>query len=528
MPENLFTKSKPYVNSYWASSLDSRVEQQAAYSFPNSPTPDGNLSSDRANGFGEVPTRIKGAISGWGQPMNLSVVYDDVQKLQSAIRQAERGDTYQLTTLYRDLVLGDSHIQAEFSKRKLVVVGQAWSIQPIDKTNAEDVKAAEAIKLMMEGCENWDGALNHLMDATLWPVAVAEKIYEPAQPGDMFWKAGLRLKLKQLFPVNPVLFCYTLPYLAQGGSLLPAIPGMVPPSAVPVSRSDVSNPALDTVYDPDTWEPTLRFYRTFPNGMVDRSWKNIYAPDPIRHVVHRGNTFTGFWDNYGGPMRSLIFWWFLGIQGRDWWARNMDRYGSPFICVFANAQQSDTFRQIEAALGMAGKLNAAALPANARVEMKETNTSAMGEAFENFLQFRNDECSKVILGQSGSAGQKKGNPIGGDAQANVLAAVRDDIAMFDKKMMNTTLRKQVFEPFLRLNGLTGRAPNMFFGGISQKDLMMECQALSTLFTAGIRVKESSLPVLAEKAGYELEYAPDPKPPQDGRNKVNQPKPAKAE
>lgn len=472
-----------------------------------------NLATDRSEQFGAVPQTIKGSASGWSQPPNMSVVYNDIQKLQAAIRQAERGDTYVLTTLYRDLVLGDSHIQAEFAKRKMVVVGNAWSIQPIDKKNPEDVKAADVIKLMMEGCENWDGALNHLMDATLWPVAVTEKIYEPSQPGDRFWQAGLRWQLKQLYPVNPVLFCYTLPYLAQGGSLLPAIPGMVPPNTLPVTMAATDGNPLDTIYDPDSWEPTLRFYRTFPNGLIDRSWKNIYAPDPMRHLVHRGNAFTGFWDNYGGPMRSLLFWWFLGIQGRDWWARNMDRYGSPFIAVFANAQQSDTFKTIEASLGMAGKLNAAVLPSNARVEMKETNTSSMGDAFESFLSFRNDECSKIILGQSASAGHKKGGSgIGGDAGSNLQSKVRDDIAMFDKKMMNGTLRKQLFEPFLKMNGLTGRAPNMFFGGIDPKDMMTECQGLGTLFTAGgIRLTQDSLVVLGEKVGYTLEYAPEPKP-----------------
>ena len=36
-------------------------------------------------------------------------------------------------------------------------------------------------------------------------------------------------------------------------------------------------------------------------------------------------------DNWGGPMRSIIFWWLLGHMGRDWWARYLDKYGSPFV-----------------------------------------------------------------------------------------------------------------------------------------------------------------------------------------------------
>lgn len=488
---------------------------------PVVPVPD--LATSRANPYGDIPTVIKGSISGWGQPPNMSTVFDDVQKLQAAIRSAERGDTYLLFTLFRDLVLGDSHIQAEFSKRKMVVTGQASSIQPIDKKNAEDVKAAEAIKLMIECCDNWDEALNHMMDAALWPVSVMEKIFEPTVPGDLLWKNGIRWRLKQLYPVNPVLFCYTLPYLAQGGSLLPPIPGAISPNGVPLSMigSHPDGTYLDTVYDPDSWEPTLRFYRTFPNGMIDRSWKNIYAPDPMRHLVHRGSCYSGNWDNYGGPMRSLIFWWFLGIQGRDWWSRQMDRYGSPFICIFANMQQSDTARAIESALGQVGKFNGAAFPTGARVEMKETNTSSMGQAFEAFLQFRNDECSKIILGQTASAGHKKGNGLGGDAGSNLQSEVRDDIAMYDKKRIGNTARNQIFKQFLAINGFTGRAPNMFFGGISDKELQLKGQGLATFFTAGLRVKETSLPTLSEQIGYELEYVPDPKP----QNNDNQRQPA---
>lgn len=475
-----------------------------------------NLSTNRAQPFGAIPETIKGSISGWGQPPNMSVPYNDVQKLQAAIRQAERGDTYVLTTLFRDIILGDSHIQAEFAKRKYVVVGQPWSIQPIDKEDADDVAAAEAIKLMIEYCDNWDNALNHMMDATIWPVSVSEKIFEPTRPGDRLWQKGLRWKLKKLAPVNPVLFCYTLPYLAQGGSLLPALPGVipfnVPPNSVQLPLVSNTDHPGDTIYDPDSWEPTLRFYRTLPNGMPDRTWKNIYAPDPMRHLVHRGNAFTDFWDNYGGPFRSLIFIWFLKMQGRDWWARQMDRYGSPFIAVYANMQNPDIAREIQAALGMVGKLNAVALPNQSRVELKESNTAGMGEAFEMFIKFWNDEASKLILGQTASSGHSKGNPIGGDAGSNLQSEVRDDIAMFDKKMMNGTLRRQLFSEFLEINGLKGRAPNMFFGGLDQKDLMLEGQALATIFNAGgIRLTKDSLSVLGEKVGYELEYAPEPQP-----------------
>ena len=416
--------------------------------------------------FGEIPESIKARASGWSQPPNLSTVYTDVNKVQNMIRCAERGDTYQLTTFYRDMVLGDSHIQAEFAKRKMVVLGAAWSVQPIDKNNAEDVAACEAIKLMMEHCENWDLALSHMLDAVLWPVAVAEKIFEPVDKDSPLFSKGIRYRLKEIAPVNPALFCYKLPYIAQGGFALPSIPGSIAPNGLPMQLGIHADHPGDTIYDPDSWEPTIRFYRTFANGMIDFSWSNIYAPDRMRHIVHRGNTLGGVWDNFGGPMRSLLFWYIFGILGRDWWARSMERYGAPFIVVYANAQQSDTMRLVQDALGMAGKLNGLALPNSAKVELKETNVSGMADGFHKFLEFRNEEISKIVLGQTASASQKGGGGLGAGS-AQLHSEVRDDLALFDKKMLNNMLRKQIFRQFLDINGFKGRAPQLFFGGMDQ-------------------------------------------------------------
>lgn len=482
------------------------------------------ISSDQANPFGDIPTKIKGTMSGWGQPVNLSTIYTDVTKLQSAIRASERGDSYQLTTLYRDMVLGDSHIQAEFSKRKMIVTANAWSIKPAppltgnqEKASPEDQAACDAVKAMIDYCDNWDVAMEHLLDATLWPMACGEKIYERTKPGSPLWGMGIRWRLKEISPVNPALFCYKLPYIAQGGFAFPGIPGLIAQNGIPMAVQRNSDHLGDTIYDPDSWEPTVRFYRTFPNGMIDFSWANIYAPDPVRHVIHRGNTLGGIWDNYGGPMRCLIFLRFFRYQGMDWWARSMERYGAPFVVILANAQQSDTMKAIEASLGLAGKLNGLALNLGSKVELKETNTSGMAEGFHKFLEFANEEISKVILGQTASSSQKGGGGLG-QGSAQLHSEVRDDIALFDKKMLNGTLKRQVFEPFLKINGFQGRAPNMFFGGMDQGEIMVKAEGLQMLYNAGLRVAASGLDTLSEEVGLPMEYAPEGGMPNGTQNR----------
>src|SRR5437879_1344935 len=68
------------------------------------------------------------------EPVNISS-NATVQDIQTAIRQAENGDTTSLFRFYRDSLLGDEHIQGEMNKRKLAVIGQVTAVLPEEKDN---------------------------------------------------------------------------------------------------------------------------------------------------------------------------------------------------------------------------------------------------------------------------------------------------------------------------------------------------------------------------------------------------------
>src|SRR5687767_11559080 len=70
-----------------------------------------------------IPTRRKARPSGISEPANISTQLD-VQRIQSALRAAERGEWWMLVAIYRDMILGYSHLQAEWGKRKQAIVGQ--------------------------------------------------------------------------------------------------------------------------------------------------------------------------------------------------------------------------------------------------------------------------------------------------------------------------------------------------------------------------------------------------------------------
>jgi len=51
-------------------------------------------------------------------------------------------------------------------------------------------------------------------------------------------------------------------------------------------------------------------------------------PEPMRYITHRGHLMRTP-DNWGGPMRSLVWWFFLKVMDREWWVRFLDEFGTP-------------------------------------------------------------------------------------------------------------------------------------------------------------------------------------------------------
>jgi hypothetical protein len=452
-----------------------------------------------------IPAHLKARASGLSELANLSSGAD-VGKIQAAIRMAERGDTLQLFTLYRDIQAGGSHIQSEFGKRKMTVVGQPEAIFPFGGKDAtsDDITAAEAIKWMIANCDNWDMAMMHLLDGCMYPVAVSENIFEPTN------EMRLRYRLKCIDRVPYEVLCYKLPYLGTVGSLKGGIgPNgnrIYPsPGAIPVGPA-TGNDA--TVWNPDDWEPDLRFYRVFQNGMIDFSWANIYAPDPLRHIIHRGNFLMGSMrDNFGGPMRGCLFWNLFSMLGRDWFARFMDRYGSPMPVAYVDAQQKDTLAFLTQAFAEATKIGALMVDKRAKVELQQVQVQGAADGYAKFLDFCNGEISKIILGQTLSATTK--NTGLGSGIAALHSEVRDDIRQFDQKMLGETLRKTVFQRFLDFNGLRGRPPRIIWGGMSEIDQKMTADILSALGLAGLEPTDDAMGVLNERFGFTLQRKPEP-------------------
>jgi phage gp29-like protein len=373
----------------------------------------------------------------------------DVERVFSVTSAAEAGHVRELFTLYRDMIISDSHTQGEIAKRKLAVLGDRMTVHPWDKKQPTDKAAADAVETMIHECTSWRNACIHLLDGALWPVSVVEKVFKPSSGG---------YKLDALVPVPHYLLDYS-----SGRMMI----------------NDV-DPVSGTIL------PTSR------------------EPSPDRYIIHRGHLLSTP-DNWGGPMRSILYWWLLGTMSRDWWARFLDRYGSPFIVGHYPSGDDKSRNVLKAAFSFATKLGGLVVTDKTRVEIIQAASASTGDAYDKFITICNREKSKLILGQTLSADAQ---PTGlGSGLSTMQEGVRQDIRMWDAATLADTLRLQLFDQYMEINGMYGMTPTLTWGSVSTSELKGKADMLVSLKAAGYRLTDDELGILSEEIGMSLERDP---------------------
>ena len=463
---------------------------------------------------GAVPSRRINFLGPRFEPSNISA-RAKMGDVQNAIRQAENGDPTSLFRFYRDSLLGDDHISGEFDKRKLAVLGQPLTVLPEDKSNVDDVKAAAACLRAQSDCDNWDDGLKALLSSALWPVSVVENIYRPADARPVAFKMpgpassqganapasitfNLQYTLKRLEMVNPLLYCYRHAYLVGGVGL---------GTSTPIQQAqlgDINNRSTPGVgqtpwyaINLEDFEPFLRLWPIDDQGRIIYDASRASKLDPDRHIVHRGHLLTDQRDNWGGPMRSLLPWWLLRILGRDWFARFMERYGSPFPVGKTNAEDEQAVALLREAFEHSVKIGGLVIDENDSVELQEAAVSGGADGHEKFHNVCNNAISRRIVGQDLSASAKATGM--GSGVADMQANVREDIRLFDQSTLGGTCERQIFRNFLKFNGLPGRV-KVVWGGLSDDDAKTFADLLDTLSQSGWEPTDEAIPTLQERFG----------------------------
>jgi phage gp29-like protein len=367
--------------------------------------------------------------------------YMDAARVAYVLRCARGGSVTELFALFRDMIMADSHLQVELTKRKLAVIAESPRFTPDDKSLPQDVQSSDYCREILEELPSFLIACSHLMDSTLWPVALVEKVYR---------SNGSGFALDDLVPVPAYLLDFS--------------------------------------------EGRLMVRDTDPDGQPGGA---IHEPDPARYIIHRGHLLNTP-DNYGGPMRSLIYWQLGSAMDRDWWMRFLDRYGMPFIVgKFASGNEKDK-TILMAAFSAAKKIFGLAVSNSTAVEIIEASQSG-ADAFNKFHDICQREKSKLILGQTLSAQTDATGQ--GSGVADLQGDVREDFRRFDSVMLGRTLRSQLFSQMLSLAGQAGSSPKITWGSKSASELKAIADMLTSLATAGFEVDDFE--TLSDDIGYTL-------------------------
>lgn len=403
---------------------------------------------------GLIPTKTRIVVRGRQHAPAIAHTMD-VDAIHGILRAAEGGDCSRLFALYRDILASCSHMQAEFSKRKLGVLAEPLTLISADPKDPVQVKHNKEVETHLTERPNWIDFLSHLQDSILYPVSLAERLYcQSSRPG---W----RYEIGCLSPIPAIHLAWPL--------------------------GEFSIRATDE------------------HGNFTGSYTR---PQLREYVCHRSHLLSSVPDWWGGPMRSLVFWWFFATNDRDWWARFLDRFGSPFLEGRYDSSDERGRYELEAAFSAATKLFGIVVSDDAKLVMHQANTSQGGDAFQAFAEFANREISKLIIGQTSSADVQKSGGIG-DGQGESQADVREDIRRFDSTRLAHTIRTQVLIPLWALNGWDTPIPTVAFGAVSDDKAEITGELIESLFSAGIVLTDAGLATVSERLGLGLRFSASP-------------------
>lgn len=411
----------------------------------------------------------------------------DVQRIQNALRAAERGNVWLMNTLLRDMCATFPHLMSEWAKRKAVIVGQPITLMPADPESPTDKRACLLIREAIDHCRNWQDGLQHLLDATLYPISAAEKIFSPiglAERGK--FKHLKRYYLKEIAPISHMLECYEIPYQGFRSGL------------------GKGNPA--TQFNADDWESWLRFYKTEPSGAIDYNISDVYAPEEYRHIIHRGILYPpSIPPNFGGVIRAMLFLNLFAMQDRDYWTLMMAKYGMAVPVAKVDSNNVQTMAVMRSALALGVQIGGIVIDKKAALEWSPPAGTDGSNSHKIYQDWVNSEVSKLVVGQTSSARPEKGGMAGGMAEQS--EAVRDDLRTWDMMKLSDTLERQVFPQILEINGEAGNV-KIFFGGSKPEQTKLMAATAQQMFSAGNRLTERGIRTFNERTGLEFERLPD--------------------
>lgn len=232
--------------------------------------------------------------------------------------------------------------------------------------------------------------------------------------------------------------------------------------------------------DPDTLNEIYLISDEFPMG----------SPlQPLKYIVHKPRMKSGLvWRN-GLARLVAVMYMLKSFTVRDWWAF-AEVYGIPVRIgkYGANATPEDISTLINAISTIASDAGAV-IPESMKIEMVETTKGSNGNTlFQNMAEWCDKQISKAVLGQTMTT--EDGASL---SQAKVHNEVRMDIAKWDARQLQTTINRDLVQPWIIFNfGVQERYPVVEIKVSEPDDTKAFVDALTPLIDRGLKVKAAEV------------------------------------
>jgi len=353
------------------------------------------------------------------------------ERLASIMMRASEGDAHDYLTLAEEMEERDWHYACELGKRKLAVLALDRLVKPAS-TDAIDVQIAEAVKEEIVQDEAFEDLMAGSLDALGKSFAAVE----------IGWQTGKRWVPNAYAWRDPRWFRWD----RETGRDLRLL-----------DEADMAN-GIDL--------PAYQFAIHLPQLKMGL---------PIR-----------------GGLARLAAWAFLFkfYDVKDW-AAFAESFGQPLRLGKYDARATpEDVDILYRAVAMIGTDCAAVIPKSMEIEFVKSDTTSSTDLYQRFADWLDKQVSKAVLGQAGTADMQSG---GGYAQAKVLDGVRADLTESDGKQLARTIRRDVFEPFVRFNyGPDHKTPLFVLETPETEDLKNFAEAVTPFIDRGLKVRSSEV------------------------------------
>lgn len=352
------------------------------------------------------------------------------QKLAGILRDGEQGNLIRQAELGEDMEEKDAHIFAELSKRKRALLTLDWTIEPPRNASAEEKKAADFVKDVLDDIPDFEDVLLNLLDGIGKGYSCQEIAWQ--QLGKKAWiPKCIDHRSPTWFQVNPD------------------------------SQNELrlrDNTALGAELYAFGW---VKHVHRAKSGYIGRAGLHRVLAWPYLFKNYATQDFAEFLEIYGLPLR-------LGT----------------YPAGTGDKEKMDLLR----AVVNIGHDAAGIIPEGMLIEFKEA-TKGSDVPFQAMFDFCERLQSKAILG--GTLTTQADGKSSTNALGNVHNEVRHDLLVSDARQAAGTLTRDLIFPIVSLNlgGIDDprRAPRIVFDTRELADFATFAEAVPNLVNVGLEI-----------------------------------------